>query len=48
MEVFKAGNHAGFSKDQIRRAKSRIGAVARKEGCYEDAQWCWGIANSRT
>ena len=29
-EVFKAGNGAGFSKDQIRRAKYRIGAVARK------------------
>jgi putative DNA primase/helicase len=40
-EVFKAGNGAGFSKDQIRRAKYRIGAVARKEGFDNDAQWSW-------
>ncbi len=32
IEVFKAGNAAGFSKDQIRRAKYRIGAVANREG----------------
>jgi hypothetical protein len=32
IEVFRAGNAAGFSKDQIRRAKFRIGAVARREG----------------
>ena len=31
-EILKAANEAGFSKNQIRRARSRIGAVARKEG----------------
>jgi len=42
-EVFKAGNAAGFSKDQIRRSKYRIGAVARKEGFDKDAQWSWEL-----
>ena len=42
-EVFKSGNAAGFSKDQIRRAKYRIGAVARKEGFDKDAQWSWAL-----
>jgi putative DNA primase/helicase len=41
--VFKAGNAAGFSKDQIRRAKYRIGAVARTEGFDKDAQWSWAL-----
>ena len=30
-----------ISKDQSRRAKYRIGAVARKEGFDNDAQWTW-------
>ena len=45
IEVFKAGNAAGFSKDQIRRAKYRIGAVARKEGFEKDARWSWGLSS---
>jgi hypothetical protein len=43
IEVFKAGSAAGFSKDQIRRAKHRIGAVARREGFAGDGQWRWGL-----
>jgi hypothetical protein len=42
-EVFKAGNAAGFSKDPIRRAKYRLGAVARKQGFDGDAQWSWEL-----
>ncbi len=42
-EVFKAGHVAGFSKDQVRRAKVRLGAVARKEGFDRDAQWSWEL-----
>jgi len=42
-EVFKAGNAAGFSKDQVRRAKYRLGAVARKDGFDRDAQWSWEL-----
>jgi hypothetical protein len=45
-EVFKAGNAAGFTKDQIRRAKYRIGAVAKKEGFDDDAQWSWELPAS--
>ncbi len=30
-EVFKAGHVAGFSKDQVRRAKVRLGAVAARK-----------------
>jgi hypothetical protein len=43
MEVFKSGNAAGFSKDQIRRAKYRIGAVARSEGFGGTGQWSRGL-----
>ena len=43
IEVFKAGNASGFSRDQIRRAKCRIGAVAKKEGFDKDAQWSWKL-----
>ena len=43
VDVVRAGNAVGFSKDQIRRAKSRIGAVARKEGFNKDAQWSWEL-----
>jgi hypothetical protein len=42
-EVFNAGNAAGFSKDQITRAKSRIGAVARREGFGVDGVWSWRL-----
>ena len=44
IEVFKAGNAAGFSTDQIRRAKGRIGVVAKKEGFDKDAQWSWQLS----
>jgi putative DNA primase/helicase len=47
-EVFKAGHAAGFSKDQIRRAKYRIGAVARKEGFDKNAQWSWAVPASES
>ena len=45
IEVFRAGNAAGFSKDQIRRAEYRIGAVARKEAFEKDARWSWGLSS---
>ena len=47
-EIFKAASDAGFSKDQARRAKSRIGAVARRVGFDKDAQWSWGLPVSRS
>jgi hypothetical protein len=43
IEVFKAGNAAGFTKDQLRRAKCRVGAVARREGFAQNGQWSWGL-----
>jgi putative DNA primase/helicase len=42
-EIFKAASEAGFTKDQVRRAKSRIGAVANRVGFDKDAQWSWGL-----
>jgi hypothetical protein len=42
-EVMNAGTTAGFSKDQIRRAKHRIGAVARREGFGVDGGWFWKL-----
>jgi putative DNA primase/helicase len=43
IDVFKAGAGAGFTKDQIRRAKFRIGAVARKEGFGGTGLWSWRL-----
>jgi hypothetical protein len=40
-EVMNASTAAGFSKDQIRRAKHRIGAVARRQGFGVDGGWFW-------
>jgi hypothetical protein len=42
-EVMNAGTAAGFSKDQIRRAKHRIGAVARRQGFGVDGGWFWKL-----
>lgn len=43
LEIFRAGAKAGFTRDQVRRAKYRIGAVARREGFDKDARWSWGL-----
>jgi hypothetical protein len=43
-DVFMAAHAAGFSKDQVRRAKHRIYAVARKDGFHDDARWRWTLA----
>jgi hypothetical protein len=40
---FKAGTAAGFTKDQIRRAKYQIGIVARSEGFARDGRWSWAL-----
>jgi putative DNA primase/helicase len=45
-EIFEAATDAGFTKDQVRRAKSRIGAVANRVGFDKDAQWSWGLPES--
>jgi hypothetical protein len=42
-EIFDAASAAGFSSDQIRRAKQRIGAVARKEGFAGEGAWTWKL-----
>jgi putative DNA primase/helicase len=42
-EIFEAASEVGFTKNQVRRAKSRIGAVARRVGFDKDAQWTWGL-----
>jgi hypothetical protein len=42
-DIFEAATDAGFSKDQVRRAKSRIGAVAQRVGFHKDAQWNWAL-----
>jgi len=42
-DVFRDGKAAGFSWGQIRRAKSRIGVVARKAGFAKDARWAWAM-----
>ena len=43
IEVFKAAIDAGYSRDQVKRAKRRLGAVARKQGFQHGAQWIWQL-----
>ena len=43
IEIFKAGDAAGFHKNRIRRGKCRINAVARREGFGGTGQWSWGL-----
>ena len=43
IEVFKAAMHAGYTKDQVRDAKHRIGAVAQKQGFQEGTRWIWRL-----
>jgi hypothetical protein len=47
-DIFEGASEAGFSKDQVRRTKSRIGAVARRAGFDKDAQWSWELPVSPT
>jgi KaiC/GvpD/RAD55 family RecA-like ATPase len=39
IDVLKAGEKVGFSKDALKRAKSKAGVVSRKESM--DAGWMW-------
>ncbi len=41
IDIFKAASAAPFSMHQIKRAKRRIGAVARREGFGPNGQWIW-------
>src|SRR5207245_1966080 len=34
---------AGYSRDQVKDAKHRIGAVAQRHGFQEGAQWTWQL-----
>ena len=42
-EVFAAAHAAGFSKDQVIRSKSRIGAFSVRQGFSTGGQWRWGL-----
>jgi hypothetical protein len=39
VDIFKAAEKVGFSKDSLKRAKTRAGVVSRKDGM--DAGWMW-------
>ena len=39
IDIFKAADKVGFSKDTLKRAKTRAGAASRKDGM--DAGWMW-------
>jgi putative DNA primase/helicase len=43
IHVFEAATAAGLSRDQVRRAKYRIGAVAKREGFDQHARWSWEL-----
>ena len=47
-EVIKNGRESGFSRDQLKRAKQRIGAETRREGFGPDSKCVWVLdANAR-
>jgi hypothetical protein len=48
IEVFKAAIDAGDTRDQIKDAKHRIGAVAQKHGFQEGARWTWRLRTAST
>lgn len=45
VDVLKAGDRVGFSKDTLKRAKRKAGVVSRKEGL--DAGWMWVLDLSK-
>ncbi len=42
-DVYEAAAVVGFSRGQVKRAKMRIGAIARKDRCSKDAGWRWKL-----
>ena len=40
-EIFRAAHDAGYTKNRIRRAKSRIGVTVIKQGFATRGQWVW-------
>jgi hypothetical protein len=44
LEVFREASRAGYSKDQMHRAKSRASAVTRRSGF--DGNWMWQLTRS--
>lgn len=49
-EVYREADNAGFSRDQMKRAKGRIGVETTKEGGGfggKGAQWMWSLSPTR-
>ena len=42
-DVFKVSIDAGYTRDQVKCAKHRIGAVARRQGFQKGDQWTWEL-----
>jgi putative DNA primase/helicase len=40
-DVFKAGRQAGFSQDQLKRAKRPAGVVSKRDGYGPKSRWLW-------
>lgn len=45
IEILKAGDKVGFSKDSLKRAKKKAGVVSRKEDM--DSAWMWVLAAAK-
>jgi hypothetical protein len=43
IEVIKAGSGAGYSRNQLQRAKQHIKAFAQKQGFQDGSQWMWEL-----
>ena len=44
-DVYSAADAAGYSKDQAKRAKKRLGVEAAKMGFSDEGPWFWRLAN---
>jgi hypothetical protein len=47
-DIFKNGSDAGFSKDQLKRAKKRIGAATRRAGFGPESECRWALDPSES
>jgi putative DNA primase/helicase len=43
VDIFKAASDSAFSDSQVRRAKRRIGAIAKRDGFAAEGQWSWTL-----
>jgi putative DNA primase/helicase len=48
VDIFEAASDSAFSDSQVRRAKRRIGAIAKREGFAAEGRWSWALGARAT